>query len=82
MSETLRFEPQVLWLPWPAASHRPIPELPGLYRHTDNCVSDGGTPMTPGHRFPTIEVMKRQAELTKRRPVDLCRVAGMLCRMP
>ncbi|WP_371872679.1 putative leader peptide [Streptomyces pacificus] len=24
--------------------------------------------------------MKRQAELTKRRAVDLCRVAAMLCR--
>ncbi|MET9221234.1 putative leader peptide [Actinacidiphila alni] len=26
--------------------------------------------------------MKRQADLTKRRAVDLCRVAAMLCRMP
>ncbi|MEV6009823.1 putative leader peptide [Streptomyces sp. NPDC051976] len=25
--------------------------------------------------------MKRQADLTKRRAVDLCRVAAMLCRM-
>ncbi|MFB7665065.1 MULTISPECIES: Ms5788A family Cys-rich leader peptide [Actinomycetes] len=25
--------------------------------------------------------MKRQAELTKRRAVDLCRVAACLCRM-
>ncbi|MGP3983440.1 Ms5788A family Cys-rich leader peptide [Streptomyces sp. KR80] len=25
--------------------------------------------------------MKRQANLTKRRAVDLCRVAAMLCRM-
>ncbi|MER8035786.1 Ms5788A family Cys-rich leader peptide [Streptomyces sp. NPDC127049] len=24
--------------------------------------------------------MKRQAELTKRRAVDLCRIAAMLCR--
>ncbi|MER6245303.1 Ms5788A family Cys-rich leader peptide [Streptomyces griseorubiginosus] len=29
---------------------------------------------------PTIEAMKRQADLTKRRAVDLCRVAAMLCR--
>ncbi|MFC4030168.1 putative leader peptide [Streptomyces polygonati] len=26
--------------------------------------------------------MTRQADLTKRRAVDLCRVAAMLCRMP
>ncbi|MEU3461621.1 MULTISPECIES: Ms5788A family Cys-rich leader peptide [Streptomyces] len=26
--------------------------------------------------------MKRQADLTKRRAVDLCRVAASLCRMP
>ncbi|MFF3565206.1 putative leader peptide [Streptomyces sp. NPDC088354] len=26
--------------------------------------------------------MKRQADLTKRRAVDLCRVAAMLCRLP
>ncbi|WP_442785697.1 putative leader peptide [Actinacidiphila sp. DG2A-62] len=26
--------------------------------------------------------MRRQADLTKRRAVDLCRVAAMLCRMP
>ncbi|MET8574492.1 MULTISPECIES: putative leader peptide [unclassified Streptomyces] len=26
--------------------------------------------------------MKRQADLTKRRAVDLCRVAAMLCRTP
>ncbi|WP_372498338.1 putative leader peptide [Streptomyces marispadix] len=26
--------------------------------------------------------MKRQADLTKRRAVDLCRVAAMLCRVP
>ncbi|WP_368073287.1 MULTISPECIES: putative leader peptide [Streptomyces] len=26
--------------------------------------------------------MKRQADLTKRRAVDLCRVAAMLCRIP
>ncbi|MER6130164.1 putative leader peptide [Streptomyces sp. NPDC001795] len=25
-------------------------------------------------------MMKRQADLTKRRAVDLCRVAAMLCR--
>ncbi|MFJ4965876.1 putative leader peptide [Streptomyces sp. NPDC088729] len=25
--------------------------------------------------------MKRQADLTKRRAVDLCRVAAMLCRI-
>ncbi|MFE5816852.1 Ms5788A family Cys-rich leader peptide [Streptomyces sp. NPDC056479] len=30
--------------------------------------------------LPTIEAMKRQADLTKRRAVDLCRVAAMLCR--
>ncbi|MFL5999681.1 MAG: Ms5788A family Cys-rich leader peptide [Streptomyces sp.] len=29
---------------------------------------------------PTIDIMKRQADLTKRRAVDLCRVAAMLCR--
>ncbi|MEV3913499.1 MULTISPECIES: Ms5788A family Cys-rich leader peptide [Streptomyces] len=29
---------------------------------------------------PTIDSMKRQADLTKRRAVDLCRVAAMLCR--
>ncbi|MEU1480873.1 Ms5788A family Cys-rich leader peptide [Streptomyces sp. NPDC005760] len=29
---------------------------------------------------PTIDDMKRQADLTKRRAVDLCRVAAMLCR--
>ncbi|MFF4651844.1 Ms5788A family Cys-rich leader peptide [Streptacidiphilus sp. ASG 303] len=26
--------------------------------------------------------MKRQADLTKRRAVDLCRVSACLCRMP
>ncbi|MET8697280.1 Ms5788A family Cys-rich leader peptide [Kitasatospora sp. NPDC058032] len=26
--------------------------------------------------------MKRQTDLTKRRAVDLCRVAACLCRMP
>ncbi|MER7569008.1 putative leader peptide [Streptomyces sp. NPDC097941] len=30
--------------------------------------------------LPTIGTMKRQADLTKRRAVDLCRVAAMLCR--
>ncbi|PAM98310.1 hypothetical protein CJI59_29390 [Streptomyces sp. Alain-F2R5] len=34
------------------------------------------------HRCPSLRsgLMKRQADLTKRRAVDLCRVAAMLCR--
>ncbi|MER7779381.1 putative leader peptide [Streptomyces sp. NPDC096191] len=33
-------------------------------------------------RHPSLRSvpMKRQADLTKRRAVDLCRVAAMLCR--
>ncbi|MFE1783499.1 putative leader peptide [Streptomyces sp. NPDC059506] len=45
----------------------------------DDSVSHPKTPMTVGPRFPTISAMKRQADLTKRRAVDLCRVAAMLC---
>ncbi|PIM74216.1 hypothetical protein CTU88_00275 [Streptomyces sp. JV178] len=37
----------------------------------------GDTPACPSLRSTT---MKRQADLTKRRAVDLCRVAAMLCR--
>ncbi|MFC1441980.1 Ms5788A family Cys-rich leader peptide [Streptacidiphilus sp. N1-10] len=37
--------------------------------------------MTARAPFPSIGAMKRQADLTKRRAVDLCRVAACLCRM-
>ena len=37
--------------------------------------------MTLTAAVPTIVKVKRQAELTKRRAVDLCRVATCLCRM-
>ncbi|MBP5868189.1 hypothetical protein F3K34_28555 [Streptomyces sp. LBUM 1486] len=42
-----------------------------IIRHT------GDTSACPSLRST---VMKRQADLTKRRAVDLCRVAAMLCR--
>jgi hypothetical protein len=37
--------------------------------------------MTGPSSFPSIDTMKRQADLTKRRAVDLCRVSACLCRM-
>ncbi|MHA6761004.1 putative leader peptide [Streptacidiphilus sp. PAMC 29251] len=37
--------------------------------------------MTAPPSFPSIDTMKRQADLTKRRAVDLCRVSACLCRM-
>jgi hypothetical protein len=38
--------------------------------------------MTPGAPVFTIGGVKRQAVLTKRRTVDLCRVSACLCPMP
>ncbi|WP_370468582.1 putative leader peptide [Streptacidiphilus sp. P02-A3a] len=37
--------------------------------------------MTAALGLPSIDSMKRQADLTKRRAVDLCRVSACLCRM-
>ncbi|WP_370466902.1 Ms5788A family Cys-rich leader peptide [Streptacidiphilus sp. PB12-B1b] len=37
--------------------------------------------MTAPSSLPSIDSMKRQVDLTKRRAVDLCRVAACLCRM-
>ena len=53
-----------------------------LYQHVETFVPLFKTPMTAPPSFPSIDTMKRQADLTKRRAVDLCRVAAMLCRMP
>ncbi len=44
--------------------------------------SDGKTDMTLGARVFTIGSVRRQAALTKRRAIDLCRVSACLCRMP
>jgi hypothetical protein len=38
--------------------------------------------MTLSGTLPTIEHVKRQVALTKRRAVDLCRVATCLCLLP
>ncbi|WP_411848839.1 putative leader peptide [Streptomyces mobaraensis] len=43
-------------------------------------VSYTDTPVTPLPHPPYDRTMRRQADLTKRRAVDLCRVAAMLCR--
>jgi hypothetical protein len=47
---------------------------------TDFRVSKYDTPVTWPDAVPTIVGMERHAELTKRRAVDLCRIAAMLCR--
>jgi hypothetical protein len=51
------------------------------YHNADTGVPNGGPAVTLPRSVPTIGGMKRQADLTKRRAVDLCRVAAMLCRM-
>ncbi len=45
-------------------------------------VSGYGPPVTAQRLLPTVDLMQLQVSLTKRRAVDLCRVATCLCRMP
>ncbi|MFC1420138.1 putative leader peptide [Streptacidiphilus cavernicola] len=54
---------------------------PSLYQYVERLVSLFKTSMTAPSSFPSIDPMKRQADLTKRRAVDLCRVSACLCRM-
>jgi hypothetical protein len=49
--------------------------------HREMAFSHSETYMTLSAGVPTIDHVKRQVELTKRRAVDLCRVATCLCPM-
>ncbi|WP_369405360.1 putative leader peptide [Streptacidiphilus melanogenes] len=63
--------------PWSLAT----PAKADLSLMSDRSVSLFNTLVTVPDPFPSIVAMKRQADLTKRRAVDLCRVAACLCRM-
>ncbi len=49
---------------------------------TGTGVSEYGRRVTWAALVPTVGPMQLQVSLTKRRAVDLCRVATCLCRMP
>jgi hypothetical protein len=55
---------------------------PESYPTIGMTVSECGRPVTHRCLLPTVDLMQSQVSLTKRRAVDLCRVAACLCRMP